>query len=51
MYLLQRKSFFKSNDCRHQLGAFAVLSCYVALVGSGLPTFRDDLSFPTSRTN
>jgi hypothetical protein len=30
---------------------FDLLGCYTAYIGSYLPTFRDNLSVPSSRTN
>jgi len=37
---------------RHRRGVnenFVVLECYAALIGSQLPTFRNNLSVPSSR--
>jgi hypothetical protein len=44
----------KTQDFRLRHGVdevFALLSCYAAYVGSFLPTFRDSLSVPSSRTD
>lgn len=47
--LLKYKDIDKKNNIKMDLDVVALLGCYVANIGSCLPTFQENLSVPSSR--